>query len=361
MRLASVLGNPCFLVWTAGILLVLAATLVLWHWRREWLPAGREPGGGRQAGLALRLAALAIVAAAACLIVLACRMVETMSIAAGDIHRTLAVVDRVGRHAQDASAAAGRVFELQAEEMTRTLLSQPRYSDPKRLNHFEARVYSQGGEDGILREIFNRIGVTNRFFVEFGSADGQENNTVFLLRSGWSGLWMDGAQNLVDRAKNKFAPEIQARRLTVLSAFITAENIEHLFSQGGVPAEFDLLSIDIDRNDYWVWSKIERYRPRVVVVEYNSIFPPGVEWVVQYDPQAWWDQTSHFGASVTALEKLGRKKGYLLVGCNLGGLNAFFVREDLAGNHFRGPFTAENHYEPFRPLQSRHYGHPRNP
>ncbi len=344
-----------------GILFALAAALLFWYWRREWAPVREEPGRSPESRLALAGAAAAIMASAACLLVLTCRMVEAMSQASGDIHRTLAIADRAERHAQLAGASTERLFELQAEEMTRTLLSLPRYSDPKRLNRFESKVYSQAGEDGIIREIFSRIGVTNRFFVEFGSGDGQENNSVFLLRSGWSGLWMDADQGLADRAKRKFAPEIQSRRLTVLGAFVTAENIQDLFGRAGVPPEFDLLSIDIDRNDYWVWSKIERYRPRVVVVEYNSIFPPGVEWVVEYDPQAWWDGTSHFGASLTALEKLGRKKGYLLVGCNLGGVDSFFVREDLVGNRFSGPFTAENHYEPPRPLQARRCGHPRRP
>ncbi len=277
--------------------------------------------------LALAAASLAIISAAAYLAVQSCRMLEAAS----------------PRHAR---ITAGRLVALQAEKTRRTLLSKPRYRDTKRLNHFESKVYSQAGEDGIIREVFNRIGVTNRFFVEFGSGDGQENNTVFLLRSGWSGLWMDASDTAMEQAKRDFSREIQARRLTVLTAFITAENIEDLLGRAGVPSQFDLLSIDIDRNDYWVWSRIERYRPRAAVVEYNSTFPPKADWVVPYDPIAFGDGTRDFGASLAALERLGRKKGYLLVGCNFGGTNAFFVREDLAANHFVGPFTAENHYEP---------------
>ena len=73
----------------------------------------------------------------------------------------------------------------------REILSQPKYQDPKRLNRSELKVCSQNGEDGIIAEIFRRIGTGNRHFVEFGASDGSENNTALLLRQGWTGLWMD--------------------------------------------------------------------------------------------------------------------------------------------------------------------------
>ncbi len=111
----------------------------------------------------------------------------------------------------------------------------------------------------------------------------------------------------------------------------------------------DLLSVDIDRNDYYVWERITHYRPRVVVIEDNAMFPPGVDWVIPYDGKAWWDQrTSYWGASLSALERLGRSKGYSLVACSLTGANAFFVRDDLLGDKFSAPYTAEHHYEPTR-------------
>ena len=138
----------------------------------------------------------------------------------------------------------------------------------------------------------------------------------------------------------------------MLETFITAENIEELFGRAKVPEEMDLLSIDIDRNDYYVWEKITHYRPRVVIVEYNSVVPPTMSWVVPYDPKAYgwakFGNLQHNGASLKALEELGAKKGYSLVGCDLCGVNAFFVRNDLLGDHFAKPYTAENHHEPFR-------------
>ena len=90
-------------------------------------------------------------------------------------------------------------------------------------------------------------------------------------------------------------------------------------------------------------------RARVFSVEYNGYFPAGVDWKVDYDPKAVWDYSSHFwGASLKALESLARPHGYQLVGCDLDGVNAFFVREDLAGDLFPTPATAENLYEPAR-------------
>ena len=244
----------------------------------------------------------------------------------------------------------GRVIKAQSFQTLREILSQPKYQDPKRLNRYELKVCSQNGEDGIIAEIFRRIGTTNRYFVEFGSSSGIESNTALLLRQGWSGLWIDASASAVKDARRLFADRIAGGKLTVLEAFITAENIEDLFRQGKVPEEFDLLSIDIDRNDYYVWEKITRYRPRVVVIEYNAGIPPTMSWVIPYDPKAFGPIPfgSGNGASLKALEELGARKGYRLVGCDICGVNSFFIRDDLVGDHFAAPYTASNHFEPFR-------------
>src|SRR5215469_12827924 len=88
------------------------------------------------------------------------------------------------------------------------------------------------------------------------------------------------------------------------------------------------------------------------LIEYNAVVPPTMSWVVPYDPKAFgfakFGDLPHNGASLKALEELGAKKGYSLVGCDLCGVNAFFVRNDLLGDYFAAPYTAENHYEPFR-------------
>lgn len=99
-----------------------------------------------------------------------------------------------------------------------------------------------------------------------------------------------------------------------------------------MPKSFDLLSIDIDFNDYWVWKSIVDYSPRVVVIEFNSSIPPNESKVVPYDPNAQWDGTNFFGASLLALKHLGLEKGYTLVGCDSNGVNAFFCKSDLISN-----------------------------
>jgi hypothetical protein len=239
------------------------------------------------------------------------------------------------------------------------LHSNSKYNDPKKLNRYEYQAYSQYGEDGILQEIFKRIGTTNRFFIEFGVENGLECNSMLLLLSGWQGLWIEAKNEHVESIRKNFSEKINNGQLRITNGFITAENIERLFSESMVPSEPDLLSIDIDRNDYHVWKAIVNYKPRVVSIEYNAVLPPGVEYVVEYQADRDWDGSSHFGASLTSLQLLGEQKGYNLVGCNFSGVNAFFVRTDLVKDLFSAPFTAANHYEPPRYFLYKKEGHPR--
>ena len=227
-------------------------------------------------------------------------------------------------------------------------LARPRYADPKRLLRYGFKVYSQSDEDGIIQEIFNRVGTSNRIFVEFGVESGVECNSVKLLVEGWRGLWLDGGTQHVAKIHTLFRTFIDDRRLTANEAFIFAENINSLLEQGGVTGEIDFLSIDIDNNDYWVWKAITAIKPRVVAIEYNATLRPPMSLVVPYDPDRRWDGTNYFGASLEALVRLGRSKGYRIVGCSFSGANAFFVRDDIAEGLFLEPATAEEHYEPPR-------------
>jgi hypothetical protein len=246
------------------------------------------------------------------------------------------------RAAVDAAARAGS--EAFAEQLLRT----PRYTDSRKLNHYELQMYSQNGEDGILAEIFRRVGATDRYFVEFGVENGLETNTTYLLHAGWRGLWVDGNAEALRSARGLFGRFVEAGALRVQHAFVTAENAAALLHSAAVPATFDLLSVDIDRNTWHLWHALAEFRPRVVVAEYNASVPPCDDWVIEYDPARSWNGSVQYGASLKAFERLGRDRGYALVGCNLAGVNAFFVREDLVGDQFVGPFTAEAHFEPPR-------------
>ena len=263
---------------------------------------------------------------------------------------------------EEVKAVSTKLVFLETENYLQNhLYNNPKYRDSKRLARYEYKGFSQHGEDGIIEEIFRRIGTTSPFFVEFGCGKhGTENNTLLLLLRGWKGCWMEGNPVYVKRISEKFKKSIEKKDLSVHAAFISAENINSVFAKCGIPKEFDLLSIDVDGNDYWLWKALTDFSPRVVVIEYNAVFPPSMKWVMKYDPDFRWDGSSHFGASLKSLEILAGQRGYALVGCDFSGVNAFFVREDLAQKHFLAPFTAENHYEPPRYFLERHQGHPRN-
>jgi len=141
--------------------------------------------------------------------------------------------------------------ELKATQTMRLvdfdLRDHPRYGDPQRLLRYQAQVCSQNGEDGIIHEIFCRIGTGTRIFAEVGVGDGSENNTAFLLSQGWTGFWFDGSSAFIRALENR--EDLQKDCLKYLVAFATRENISALFEQLGVPKEFDLLSLDIDQNN----------------------------------------------------------------------------------------------------------------
>ena len=193
-------------------------------------------------------------------------------------------------------------------------------------------VHSQGGEDGVLLRLFEKIGVAHSYFVEFGAWDGLHlSNTANLrLNHGWDGLLMEGS----DRADGE-----RVRRERV-----DAGNIEALLEKYAVPPDFDLLSIDIDGNDYWVWRAIETHRPRVVIVEYNVFFLPATAKTIAYDANHDWDKERYglyHGASLAAFEKLGREKGYALAYTEPYCPNAIFVAEEVLPESVELPTLAE--------------------
>ncbi|MGA3171311.1 MAG: hypothetical protein ABSE62_09875 [Chthoniobacteraceae bacterium] len=196
----------------------------------------------------------------------------------------------------------------------------------------EFRAFSQWGEDGIIQFLLRKVKVPRKFFVEFGVENYTEANTRFLLvNDNWPGLVMDGsAENI--RSIRKSAIYWQ-HNLKAVEAFVTRENINGLLTENGVCGEIGLLSIDIDGNDYWVWEAIEAVSPAIVVMEYNARFGPTEAVTVPYDPKftranAHYSQV-YYGASLEALTRLSRSKGYGLAGCNSAGNNAFFIRKDL--------------------------------
>ena len=163
--------------------------------------------------------------------------------------------------------------QIQIENyLNENIYKNSKYQTNRYLNKYEFKAFSQSGEDGIIEAIFRRIGTTNRYFVEVGVEEGTETNSTYLLHRDWEGLWIDGSMENKAAIEQSFANLVKTGKLKMIQCIVTAENIESLFKQASVPTEFDLLSIDIDGNDYYVWKAITNYNPKVVIMEYNAIF-----------------------------------------------------------------------------------------
>lgn len=185
------------------------------------------------------------------------------------------------------------------------------------LKDFESNIQSQYGEDGVIEEIFNRIGNTNKYCVEFGSWDGVHlSNTWHLWHNlEWSALLIEGEKErfkvLKENTKN-------FQKVKIVNEFVGIQgksSLESILAKSNAPEVIDLLSIDIDGDDYHVFSSLDRFKPRVVVIEYNPTIPPHLN-VVQ-------EPGEYFGASALAITELAHKKGYKLV--HLTDTNLFFV------------------------------------
>jgi hypothetical protein len=199
---------------------------------------------------------------------------------------------------------------------------------PEHLTSAELKVFSQNGEDGVLCALLNALGPGTNTFVEFGIGPGLEGNCVFLSDVlGWAGLFIEAHQPSYERLAFKYRanPHVRCRR-----DMVTPTNLDDLAISSGLPSELDILSIDIDGQDIWVWEGVQRLSPRVVIVEYNGDLPLDESLAQPRDWSRHWRLDNVYGASLQALCDLGKLKGYRLVHTELVGSNAFFVRDDLA-------------------------------
>jgi hypothetical protein len=181
------------------------------------------------------------------------------------------------------------------------------------------KKYSQYGEESYLNFILQNIGTTNKYYVDFGAGDGHKLSNTRLLKEeyNWTGLMMDG--------DNKGNNEVKKE-------FITAENICNLFEKYNVPHQFDLLSIDIDGNDFWVLKELlKKYSPRLIIAEFNGTIPANESRVMKYNPEHSWGKNDYYGFSFKAGKKLAEECGYRVIFQN-GNLNMYLLRSDLLHN-----------------------------
>lgn len=197
-------------------------------------------------------------------------------------------------------------------------------------------VFSQHEEDGLLLYIFALVGTETRTAIELCAGNGMECNAAnLLIHHRWTGLLCDGDEHNVRQGRSFYSEQRTTRYWppAFVHDWITRENVNELVSNAGLPRGIDLLSLDIDGMDYWVWEALDVVEPRVVVLEFNHLWGHEEAVTVPYDPhfKATFTQygSDYAGGSLPAFVTLGKRKGYRLVGTNAYATNAFFLREDI--------------------------------
>jgi hypothetical protein len=201
----------------------------------------------------------------------------------------------------------------------------------------EFSIFSQFGEDGIIQYLVNSIEIENKTFIEFGVEDFSESNCRFLMmKDNWRGFVIDGSERNISRLVKSYY--YWKYDLQAICAFVDKDNIEDLLDQSGFDHDLGILSIDLDGIDYYVLSSIVKFKPRILICEFNPIFGPTRKVTVPYDKK--FQRFKHhysglyWGASLSAITDAAARLGYGLVGTNSAGHNAFFIRNDL----IRPPF-----------------------
>ena len=191
------------------------------------------------------------------------------------------------------------------------------------LLEFSKNVVSQCGEDGIIEKIFATINPENKYCVEFGAWDGKylSNCWNLIVNEGWSGSFIEGNEA---KFKDLLATHGNNEKVSCIHRFVEfegANSLDNILASVNAPQDLDLLSIDVDGTDYFIWESLNEFRPRVVVIEFNPTIPNDVVFVQAKD------SAINQGCSLLSLILLGKEKGYELVCCT--NWNAFFVKAEL--------------------------------
>ena len=213
-----------------------------------------------------------------------------------------------------------------------------------KINDYEFSVFSQWGEDGIINHLINNLDIKSKNFIEFGVENYLESNTRFILQDrNWSGLILDSDKKNISEIKTHYY--FWKHDLKACLAHITAENINNLIEVNNFNRPIGILSIDVDGNDYWIWKNLNLIQPDIVVIEYNYRFGKSRSVTIPYDPN--FDRKKahssmvYYGSSLLALNKLANQKNMKLVGTNLSGNNAFFVKETLLNDKVKETEVSE--------------------
>ena len=212
---------------------------------------------------------------------------------------------------------------------------------------YEHQTFSQNGEDGIISEIFNRLGILKGEFIEIGTGDGSENNTRLLLELGWKGTWIDGNPKCIKTINNDLGRYISSKNLDVRLNIVDPVNVNSILKEYNISPDIDLLSLDLDLTTHLVWEALSYITPKVLVIEYNGFFPKNTLWQANFKANESWDGSINMGASLSRIINISEDKNYKFIGTELSGTNAFFIHKSLE-NHF-SDFLNDYSHEPARP------------
>ncbi|SOD81213.1 Methyltransferase FkbM domain-containing protein [Spirosoma fluviale] len=215
------------------------------------------------------------------------------------------------------------------------------YSEMPSFKDVGFKVHSEFEEDGILLYIFSLIGTTNKRVVEICAGDGMQCMAAnLIINHGWDGLLFDGEKNNVDKGIVFFASNKSTFLFPPIfkQAWLTVENINHLISENGFQGGIDLLSLDIDGNDYYIMDAINVVRPRVIICETHNVIPSDIAITIPYREDFYYrdgKQHEEFrSVSLLAMKNLLAKKGYRLVGSHRYGFNVIFMLNEVGKEYF---------------------------
>jgi hypothetical protein len=243
------------------------------------------------------------------------------------IDRILLLMERIAA-AQKQDAKWRMIFRRQVNSLLRhRYLIDRGLASPEWLAAHRFRLRSQNEEDGITLALLDRAGSGTRRFVEIGPGSTGGNSAVLAFEAGWSGLMIDASKKAVMKLSRslRFNPGV-----TVVNATVTPENINEILTRHGCTGDVDFVSIDVDSIDFWLLDALRVCSPRVLVMEYNALFGPDRAVTVPNAPEPKLGLKGYSGASLRALERKAREKGLRLVLCEDAGVNAFFLRNDVA-------------------------------
>ena len=195
-------------------------------------------------------------------------------------------------------------------------------NSPVWLLEYRANRYSQTGEDGVLAKALEMLPERDGWCVDVGAGDGETfSNTLALIEDGYSAVLIEPDRRQFARLAGAYAGSDRVIALRRAAGWGEDDGLDAILAATPAPAEFDVLSIDIDGNDYHVWAAMARYRPKLVLIEFNPTIPTRMQFVQPADPGV------SRGNSLLSLTELGREKGYELI--SVFPWNALFVRAEF--------------------------------